>query len=110
MNVANALTVSYSEMTTVNCDTFTDNLVINGVTIQNADLGLARTVETLMTDIVGVMGLVFDSSAPMLCPSIIRNMLAQNIITNAVYSLWISPGKLPSNIKLALPFPNETHR
>jgi hypothetical protein len=110
LNTANALSVTYGELTIVGGDTFTDTLTINGVTIQNADLGLARTVQTLMTDIVGVMGLGFDNSVATLYPSIIRNMLTNQIIANPVYSLWLSPGKFSSNIKLALPFPNKTHR
>ena len=70
-------------------DYISDNLEINGVTIQGLEMGLALGGNG--GDPFGIMGLGFDmlEQTSAKYPSIIDDMVSQGLIDSPFYSLWL---------------------
>lgn len=97
------LVEKFIDGTSVRGNSFTDMLKIGASTIASAQLAVAtRILPAAELSLVGNMGLSFDPESAEVetpYPSVIRHMMAQNIITIPTYSLWLNPSKLPSNLK-----------
>lgn len=85
--------ISYADGSGVDGDYFTDNLGFNGQTIKNLTMGVALDAYAGTT--TGVMGVGFTSNEAnysaggALYPSIIDQMVSENIIGSHSYSLWL---------------------
>jgi hypothetical protein len=70
-------------------DYITDNLELNGVTINSLEMGLATSASGIINK--GLMGVGFDTfeASASIYPNIIDDMVSQGLINGHIYSLWL---------------------
>lgn len=97
------LVEKFIDGTSVRGKSFTDTLKIGASTIASAQFAIAtRILPAVELCLIDNRSLSFDPESAEVetsYPSVIRDMMAQNIITIPTYSLWLNPNTLPSNLK-----------
>ncbi|KAL1924588.1 uncharacterized protein VTP21DRAFT_4242 [Calcarisporiella thermophila] len=68
-----------------------DNVNIGGLVVKNQRMGLAiSTSEDFKEDVIdGMVGLSFQSVSRMQSPPLFHNMIAQNLLSKPIFSVWL---------------------